>query len=78
MWIRTQDKKRIANINGVYVSKNIGGKAKAALTGYSLGLENISGTINCGFYADENKALDELDRFEQFISEKTDGVYQFN
>lgn len=79
MWIRSQDKKQIANVISVDATKVMTGKQKGAIFAYTQAETSYGGSrIQCGSYETFEKALDELDRFEKALLENPNGFYQFN
>lgn len=76
IWVLTQEKKQLFYCTGFSINKNIGGKNKAALTGFTLAHDSFQAQVNLGMYADEDKARDELDRIMEFIALGEGKIYK--
>lgn len=77
IWILTQDEKKLVYCSGFEISKNLGGRNKAAITAYRVGENSIS-LVTAGLYENEDKARDELDRIMEFIQSGKGEVYKMN
>lgn len=77
IWILTQDGKKLIYCSGFEISKNLGGRNKAAITAFRIGETGIS-TVTAGLYETEDKARDELDCIMEFIESGGSGIYRMN
>ena len=78
MWIRTQDKKELVNVNRVFISKIFGDRNNnAAIWGEfkrnSIFSEN---KILLGRYATIDDAIKEIDEIQKCITENLNNTYQ--
>ncbi|WP_338631943.1 hypothetical protein [Clostridium baratii] len=70
MWIKTQDGKKIIEVNAVELNKVFGGKYKYGIIGriYNRGFFSID-VVELGKYFSFEDAKRELDEIENFIAE---------
>lgn len=77
MWVRTQDKKKMLQVNSFSITRNFGGKQRYALTGTTATSSFFgSQSIILGFYTTEPDALQELDSIQNYFKGSQEGVYQ--
>ena len=78
MLIRTQSKEAIAEVVHIYLSEMMGEK-EIYIFGTCAGHGMFSGSkITLGIYKSKQKALEELDRIEEFFSKNPNKVYKMN
>ena len=78
MLIRTQSREALAEIVNAYVSEMMGEK-DYYIFGTCAGHGMFSGAkITLGIYRSKEKALEELDRIEDFFSKKPNGIYKMS
>lgn len=76
MIIRVQSKEAIAEVVHIYLSEMMG-ESKYYIFGTCSSHGMFSGSkITLGIYKSKKKALEELDRIEEFFSNKPNGIYQ--
>ncbi|BBF43642.1 hypothetical protein lbkm_2330 [Lachnospiraceae bacterium KM106-2] len=80
MWIRTQNKKELVEVQRVNVARIFGDKKKKAiLWGYTTARSLFSeGRVELGKYSSEEAAIAEMDRIEEYLVTNSIGVYQIN
>ncbi len=78
MLIRTQSKEAIAEVVHIYLSEMMGEK-DYYIFGTCSGHGVFSGSkLTLGIYKSKKKALEELDRIDEFFSANPHGVYKMN
>lgn len=81
MWIMDFEGKNLADIRCFQIHKNLGGKPgkKWSIVGYTshLAEATLTGAIICGYCADEEQAMAELERVAKFAEENPGKVYRF-
>ncbi len=77
MWVRTQDKKQMLQVNSFSIARNYGGKRKFALMG-TIATSSLFGSQSTilGSYTTEYDAIQELDSIQNYHQEGHEGVYQ--
>ncbi len=77
MWVRTQDKKQMLQVNSFSITRNYGAKLKFALMG-TTATSSLFGsqTTILGFYTAEPDAIQELDHIQNYLQGGHEGVYQ--
>lgn len=81
MWILNGEGKELVDAKYFSVQKNIGGKDKKfAVVAFSktTALANLSGSVICAYFPDEERAMAELNKIAAFFEENPDKVYKFS
>lgn len=73
LWVRTQDKKRLINVNEIYIDANV---IKANYKEYYSGCEYVF----LGEYSKEERAIEILDeiqeKIEYYLDDKLSTIYE--
>lgn len=77
MWVRSQDKKQLAQCMSYSVDMVIGGKKKGSLSGIIDNGFWGAKTVHLGFYDTKEQAIMELDKIQEALASDVE-IYEVN